>query len=58
MKHFLAVALGGAAGSVLCFWLTEASHSLAGRYFPYGTLLVNVLGCLFMGDCLCSSPNA
>lgn len=49
MNKVLAIAVGGAAGSVLRFWLSTWVHSFAGRAFPYGTLAVNVLGCLAMG---------
>lgn len=49
MNQVIAIAIGGAAGSVLRYWMSTAvSHSL-GRAFPYGTLAVNVLGCLLMG---------
>lgn len=49
MNHVLAIAVGGAAGSVLRFWMSTWVHSFAGRSFPYGTLAVNVAGCLLMG---------
>ena len=49
MNQILAIAAGGAAGSVLRFWMSTWVHSFAGRSFPYGTLTVNVLGCLAMG---------
>lgn len=49
MNEVLAIAAGGAVGSVLRFWLSTWVHSFAGRAFPYGTLTVNVLGCLAMG---------
>lgn len=49
MGQVLAIGIGGAIGSVLRFWLSTWVHSLAGRGFPYGTLAVNVLGCLAMG---------
>ncbi|MHB8534088.1 MAG: fluoride efflux transporter CrcB [Sulfuricaulis sp.] len=49
MNQVLAIAAGGALGSVLRFWLSTWVHTLAGRGFPYGTLTVNVLGCLAMG---------
>lgn len=49
MNQVLAIATGGAVGSVLRFWLSTWVHSIAGRSFPYGTLAVNVLGCLAMG---------
>jgi len=49
MNQVLAIAVGGAFGSVLRYGLSIWVHSLAGRGFPYGTLAVNVLGCLAMG---------
>lgn len=49
MNQVLAIAAGGAVGSVLRFWMSTWVHSFAGRSFPYGTLTVNVLGCLVMG---------
>ena len=45
----MAIAAGGAVGSVLRFWLSTWVHTFAPKSFPYGTLLVNVTGCLLMG---------
>lgn len=44
-----AIALGGAAGAVLRFGLSNGIHRVVGRDFPYGTLCVNVLGSLAIG---------
>ena len=41
---WLAVAVGGALGSVARFWLAAAMTALTGPRFPWGTLLINVLG--------------
>lgn len=49
MNQVMAIAVGGAVGSVLRYWLSTGVYALAGRGFPYGTLVVNVLGCLAMG---------
>ncbi|MFZ5593135.1 MAG: fluoride efflux transporter CrcB [Pseudomonadota bacterium] len=49
MKQVLAVAAGGALGSVLRFWMSTWVHGITGRGFPYGTLAVNVLGSFVMG---------
>ena len=49
MTQVLAIGIGGAIGSLLRFWMSTWVHSFAGRGFPYGTLTVNVLGCLVMG---------
>ena len=49
MNQVLAIAADGTVGSVLRFWMSTWVHSFAGRSFPYGTLTVNVVGCLAMG---------
>jgi CrcB protein len=49
MSQVIAIAIGGAFGSVLRYGLSTWVHTLVGRSFPYGTLAVNVLGCLAMG---------
>jgi len=49
MHQVMAIAVGGALGSVLRYGLSLAAHGWLGRGFPYGTLAVNVLGCLLMG---------
>jgi len=46
---YLAVALGGALGSVARFWLTGAMAALTGPRFPWGTLLINVGGSFIIG---------
>lgn len=45
---FLYVALGGALGSVLRFWLGSLIGHKAGAPF-WGTLFVNVTGCFLIG---------
>ncbi|MGL4859516.1 MAG: fluoride efflux transporter CrcB [Enterobacteriaceae bacterium] len=45
----LAVALGGAAGSLGRYLLSAWCNRWLGNSFPYGTLMVNVLGCFIMG---------
>ena len=49
MSQVIAIAVGGAFGSVLRYGLSTWVHTLVGRSFPFGTLAVNVLGCLAMG---------
>jgi CrcB protein len=49
MTRILAIAAGGAVGAVLRYWTSTAVHTRLGTAFPYGTLLVNVLGSLLMG---------
>lgn len=45
LSSWLWVALGGAAGSVARYGLQQALNDK----FPFGTLLVNVAGCLLIG---------
>jgi len=42
--RYLLVALGGALGSVGRYWVGGLAPRLLGQAFPYGTLVVNVLG--------------
>lgn len=49
MREVLLIAAGGALGALLRFWLSNATAALLGRGFPYGTLLVNVLGSFGIG---------
>jgi len=44
MKEFLLVCLAGAAGTGARFALSTGIGALLGTQFPYGTILVNVLG--------------
>ena len=46
---WFAVASGGAIGSVARFWLTGAMTALTGPRFPWGTLLINILGSFVIG---------
>ncbi|HHH13532.1 MAG TPA: fluoride efflux transporter CrcB [Thiolapillus brandeum] len=45
----LAIALGGAAGALMRYWVSTAVYAWLGRGFPWGTLAVNVAGSLAMG---------
>lgn len=47
--HWLAVAVGGAIGAVARHGLSLATTRLLGAGFPWGTLLVNLLGCAAIG---------
>ena len=46
---WLAVAGGGAIGSLARFWLTGVFADLTGARWPWGTLAINVLGSLVIG---------
>ncbi len=45
----LAIAIGGAFGSVSRFLVAREMERLLGNFLPYGTLVVNVLGSLALG---------
>lgn len=47
--NYAAIAIGGAIGACLRFALGEAMLHLFGRAFPFGTLLVNILGSFTIG---------
>lgn len=49
MNAYLAVAAGGAIGSVARYGLSGAVAQLVGAAFPWGTLLINVLGSVVIG---------
>ncbi len=49
MVRVLAIAAGGAVGALLRYWVSSGTHALLGRGFPYGTLVVNVLGSFAIG---------
>lgn len=48
----LAVALGGAFGAVARYWISGWVQDVAGGFFPWGTLTVNVAGSLLLGFAL------
>ena len=41
--------LGGAIGSIARFWLAGAMLRLTGPGFPWGTVLINIVGSLVIG---------
>lgn len=47
--QLLAVAVGGAIGGVLRFWISEVVARRMGESFPWGTLMVNVSGAALIG---------
>jgi CrcB protein len=50
MDKALYVGLGGFIGSVLRYWLGSAVQQIANNpAFPFGTLTVNLIGCLVIG---------
>ena len=49
IKNALIVALGGAVGSALRYVIQNTIHSKYPNLFPYGTFVVNIVGCLLIG---------
>lgn len=49
MQAYVWIGLGGALGSMARHWCNGAITALAGVGFPWGTLLINVLGSLVIG---------
>jgi len=45
----LAIAAGGALGALMRYWVSTATYAWLGRGFPWGTLMVNLLGSFVMG---------
>ncbi|GJM05689.1 MAG: putative fluoride ion transporter CrcB [marine bacterium B5-7] len=49
MMHLISIAAGGALGALLRYGFSISAHYFLGKEFPYGTLLVNVLGSFIIG---------
>ncbi|MBB2751181.1 UNVERIFIED_ORG: CrcB protein [Rhizobium aethiopicum] len=49
MIQALLVAVGGAIGSLLRYYVSQWSLRLMGPAFPWGTLAVNIVGCFVIG---------
>jgi CrcB protein len=46
---YLWIALGGALGSTARFWLAALVAEIMGPQFPWGTILINILGSFVIG---------
>lgn len=49
MHKLLLIALAGACGTLCRYWLSGAMYAALGRDFPWGTWVVNILGCFLFG---------
>ncbi len=49
ISNILVVAFGGGIGAATRYSLSNVVHRFIGSSFPYGTLTVNILGCLLIG---------
>jgi CrcB protein len=52
------VAVGGALGASLRYVAAGLTHAFLGKGFPYGTMMVNVLGSLIIGYMLVLLPDS
>lgn len=49
VKTYLWIAIGGALGSVARFGVSSLIAARVGELFPWGTLIVNITGCMVIG---------
>ena len=49
MTIYIFIALGGATGACMRYFLSQLMLQLFGKSFPFGTLLVNIVGSFFLG---------
>lgn len=49
MTSYLWVAIGGAIGTTGRYWLSGVVARLIGETFPWGTLIINVMGSFIIG---------
>jgi len=49
MRNLLIVALGGGIGSALRYLIQETIHKQIDHITPYGTFVVNMMGCFLIG---------
>lgn len=51
MLKLIFIAVGGSAGALLRYGISGWVQRLTGSSFPWGTLVVNVVGCFAIGLC-------
>jgi CrcB protein len=49
LQKYFFIAIGGALGSVVRFWVGTTVASRMGTRFPFGTLFINISACLIIG---------
>ena len=49
MQKYLLIAAGGAAGSILRYWVGSTVSGRMGTRFPFGTLVINLTACVIIG---------
>lgn len=48
-QQLVLLAIAGAIGTLARYWVGGLVHRLCGESFPWGTLVINVSGCLLFG---------
>ena len=49
MQKYMLIALGGALGSVLRYWVGSTISGRMGTRFPFGTMIINLTACVIIG---------
>jgi len=49
LQKYIIVALGGSLGTLARYWVGSTISGKMGTRFPYGTFVVNISACLFIG---------
>jgi CrcB protein len=49
MLNTLFIFMGAGVGGLFRYWISTLTYSFLGKSFPFGTLVVNISGCLLMG---------
>ena len=49
MQKYLFIAAGGAAGSILRYWVGSTISGRVGSRFPFGTAVINLTACVVIG---------
>jgi CrcB protein len=49
MTNTILIGVAGLAGTLLRFWISGFVARRAGETFPWGTMVVNIVGCLLAG---------
>ena len=57
-RNLIIVGLGGAAGSMLRWFISQWALKWQGAGFPWGTFIVNFMGCLLIGIVLQATDKA
>jgi len=47
--NYIIVSFGAALGGALRYWVSNITYKYLPAYFPYGTLLVNIVGSFILG---------